>query len=53
MGVVAGVVCACLLFVISYARLGVVRRHLTRAQLAAQRHREVSAVTTGINGLEL
>jgi sulfate permease, SulP family len=34
-GVVAGVVCACLLFVISYARLGVVRRHLTRAQFSS------------------
>jgi sulfate permease, SulP family len=34
-GVLAGIVCACLLFVISYARLGVVRRHLTRVQFSS------------------
>lgn len=32
-GVLAGLVCACMVFVISYARLGVVRRHATRAQV--------------------
>jgi sulfate permease, SulP family len=42
-GVVAGVVCACLLFVISYARLGVVRRHLTRAQFSSHIDRSVEA----------
>jgi SulP family sulfate permease len=30
-GVLVGLVCACVLFAISYARLGVVRRHTTRA----------------------
>ena len=34
-GVVVGIVCACVLFAISYARSGVVRRHLTRAQYAS------------------
>jgi SulP family sulfate permease len=34
-GVLAGVVCACLLFVVSYARLGVVRRHLTGARFSS------------------
>jgi SulP family sulfate permease len=42
-GVVAGVVCACLLFVISYARLGVVRRHLTRAQFSSHVERSAEA----------
>jgi sulfate permease, SulP family len=42
-GVVAGVVCACLLFVISYARLGVVRRHLTRAQFSSHVDRSAEA----------
>ena len=42
-GVVAGVVCACLLFVISYARLGVVRRHLTRAQSSSNDDRSAEA----------
>ena len=40
-GVLAGLVCACLLFVISYARLGVVRRHLTRAQFSSHVDRSV------------
>ena len=30
-GVVAGFVCSCLIFAFSYGRIGVVRRHLTRA----------------------
>jgi SulP family sulfate permease len=42
-GVVAGVVCACLLFVVSYARLGVVRRHLTRAQFSSHVDRSAEA----------
>jgi sulfate permease, SulP family len=42
-GVVAGVVCACLLFVISYARLGVVRRHLTRVQFSSHVDRSAEA----------
>jgi SulP family sulfate permease len=42
-GVLAGIVCACLLFVVSYARLGVVRRHLTRAQFSSQVDRSVEA----------
>jgi len=42
-GVLAGVVCACLLFVISYARLGVVRRHLTRAEFSSYVDRSAEA----------
>lgn len=34
-GVAVGIVCACVLFAISYAQSGVVRRHLTRAQYAS------------------
>jgi len=34
-GVLAGLVCACLLFAMSYARLGVVRRHVTRAEFGS------------------
>ncbi len=34
-GVLAGLVCACILFAMSYARLGVIRRHVTRAQFAS------------------
>jgi SulP family sulfate permease len=34
-GVLIGVVCACMLFAISYARLGVVRRHSSRAHFAS------------------
>ena len=33
-GVVAGFVCACLIFAFSYGRIGVVRRHLTRASFS-------------------
>jgi len=33
-GVVAGIVAACVLFALSYARIGVVRRHATRAHFA-------------------
>jgi len=42
-GVLAGLMCACLLFVISYARLGVVRRHLTRAQFSSHVDRSAEA----------
>jgi sulfate permease, SulP family len=34
-GVLAGLVCACMLFIMSYARLGVIRRHASRAQIAS------------------
>lgn len=42
-GVLAGVVWACLLFVVSYARLGVVRRHLTGAQFSSHVDRSAEA----------
>lgn len=42
-GVLAGVVCACLLFVVSYARLGVVRRHLSRARFSSHVDRSEDA----------
>ena len=44
-GVLAGLVCACMIFTVSYARLGVVRRHATRAQVPSHvvRPREVTA----------
>ena len=38
-GVLVGIVCACLLFATSYARIGVVRRSVTRAQFASYVHR--------------
>lgn len=43
-GVLVGLVCACVLFAISYARFGVVRRHMTRSLYASyvQRSPEVS-----------
>jgi sulfate permease, SulP family len=43
-GVLVGLVCACVLFVISYSRSGVVRRHMTRALFASNvdRSREAS-----------
>jgi SulP family sulfate permease len=34
-GVLVGVVCACCLFAISYARIGVIRRHVTRSHFAS------------------
>jgi SulP family sulfate permease len=34
-GIVVGLICACVLFAISYARRGVVRRHVTRADFAS------------------
>lgn len=34
-GIVLGIVCACLLFAARYSRIGVIRRHVTRAQMTA------------------
>ena len=34
-GVLAGVVCACMLFTVNYARLGAVRRHATRSEVTS------------------
>lgn len=44
-GVLAGVVCACMIFTVSYARLGAVRQHATRAQVPSHvvRPREATA----------
>lgn len=44
-GVLAGVVCACMIFTVSCARLGVVRRHATRTQVPSHvvRPREATA----------
>jgi sulfate permease, SulP family len=43
MGVLVGLVCACVLFAISYARLGVVRRHVTRAKFPSYVDRSAEA----------
>lgn len=42
-GVLGGLVCACLQFAISYARVGVVRRHVTRANFASNVNRSAEA----------
>ncbi len=42
-GVLAGLVCACMVFVISYARLGVIRRRATRAQVVSHVDRSSEA----------
>ncbi len=42
-GVLGGVVGACLLFAINYARIGAVRRHITRAQFASYVNRSPQA----------
>jgi sulfate permease, SulP family len=42
-GVLAGLVCACMLFAISYARLGAIRRRATRAQIASHVDRSTEA----------
>jgi SulP family sulfate permease len=42
-GVLAGLVCACMLFAISYARLGAIRRRATRAQIASHVDRSSEA----------
>jgi sulfate permease, SulP family len=42
-GVLGGLVCACLLFAINYARVGVVRRHVSRTQFASYVNRSAEA----------
>jgi sulfate permease, SulP family len=42
-GVLAGQVCACMLFIISYARLGVIRQRASRAQVASHVDRSSEA----------
>lgn len=42
-GVIGGIVSACLLFAVSYARVGVVRQHLSRAQFAGNVNRSGDA----------
>ncbi|MDP2006043.1 MAG: STAS domain-containing protein [Rubrivivax sp.] len=42
-GVIGGVVGACLLFAVSYARIGAVRQHLSRAQFAGNVSRSADA----------
>jgi sulfate permease, SulP family len=42
-GVLGGIAGACLLFAISYARIGVIRRHVTRAQFASNVDRSAEA----------
>jgi SulP family sulfate permease len=42
-GVMAGLVCVCMLFIISYARLGVIRRRASRAQIVSHVYRSSDA----------
>src|SRR5262249_39981486 len=42
-GVLGGIIGACLLFAASYARIGAVRRHVTRAQFASNVDRSAEA----------
>jgi SulP family sulfate permease len=42
-GIIVGLICACVLFAISYARRGVVRRHITRADFASYVERSAIA----------
>jgi SulP family sulfate permease len=42
-GVLVGILCACVMFAISYARFGVVRRHATRAQFSGYVERTAEA----------
>ena len=42
-GVLVGLLCACCLFAISYARIGVIRRHVTRAHFASNVDRSLEA----------
>jgi sulfate permease, SulP family len=42
-GVLVGLVCACIFFAVSYARIGVVRRHVSRAQFAGNVDRSEEA----------
>jgi SulP family sulfate permease len=44
-GVLAGLVCACMIFAVSYARLGAVRRHASRAQVPSHVVRPREATT--------
>lgn len=44
-GVLAGLVCACVLFAVSYASLGVVRRHVTGAQIASHVDRPIEVAS--------
>jgi sulfate permease, SulP family len=43
LGVLAGLVCACMVFVINYARLGVICRHATRAKVVSHVDRSSEA----------
>jgi SulP family sulfate permease len=43
-GVLVGIICACLLFAISYARADVIRRHASRAQFASNVDRPPEAL---------
>jgi len=42
-GVLVGLMCACVLFAINYARLGVIRRHMTRAMFSSYVERSAEA----------
>lgn len=42
-GVLAGLLCACMIFVVSYARLGVIRRHATRSHILSHVDRSPEA----------
>ena len=42
-GVLVGIVCACILFAVNYAQIGVVRRRVTRAQFASYVDRSAEA----------
>jgi SulP family sulfate permease len=42
-GVLVGIVCACVLFAVNYAQIGVVRRRVTRAQFASYVDRSAEA----------
>lgn len=42
-GVLAGLMCACMLFIMSYARLGVIRRQASRVQIASHVDRSSEA----------
>jgi SulP family sulfate permease len=43
-GILVGLLCACCLFAISYARIGIVRRHVTRAHFASNVDRSLEAL---------
>ncbi|MDE2567039.1 MAG: SLC26A/SulP transporter family protein [Burkholderiales bacterium] len=51
-GILGGIVAACLLFALSYARLGVVRLHLSRAQFAGHVSRSPAAAQALAEGGE-